>query len=120
VNRFTRYALPLILWAAIIFFLSEQRALPIRIATGWDKVGHSAIYLVLGALSVRFYVGYGSSRWAAFGLALGTVAVYGASDELHQLLNPPRTADIRDWVADVAGGSVGALLYTLTASFRRS
>jgi VanZ family protein len=35
------------------------------------------------------------------------VLIYGAIDEIHQMLIPGRTADIFDWIADSLGGSIG-------------
>ena len=36
---------------------------------------------------------------------------YGASDEYHQSFVPMRDADVHDWFADTAGGSLGAIAY---------
>jgi hypothetical protein len=40
-------------------------------------------------------------------LALGLVAAYAVTDELHQSLRPGRTARVSDWALDVAGASAG-------------
>ena len=39
--------------------------------------------------------------------------IYGISDEMHQILVPPRTPDWHDVAADCLGALAGALLLTL-------
>lgn len=43
--------------------------------------------------------------------ALLLASVYGASDEWHQAFVPLRDSDVRDWVADSLGGTIGSALY---------
>jgi VanZ family protein len=76
-----------------------------------DKTAHFMAYAALGLLSIRATA---QARWSGVtGPALATAwlvcAVYAASDELHQLMIPGRTAAFDDWVAD-ALGSASALL----------
>ena len=40
-------------------------------------------------------------------------AMYGAFDELTQLLVPRRTADLRDWAADVVGATLGVAAFLI-------
>jgi VanZ family protein len=40
-------------------------------------------------------------------LALAIAAGYGIFDEFHQSFVPGRSADIRDWFADVSGALIG-------------
>lgn len=80
---------------------------------GMDKLVHLLIYLVLGLLVSHAY-GLSLSKLSApslFLVALLSVALYGASDEVHQSFVAARSADIFDWLADIVGGGLGAGLY---------
>ena len=64
-------------------------------------MGHFALYAVLGAL-----LGVGwlrSPKAISHGLLLIIGALYGMSDEWHQMYVPGRMPDVADWIADVAG-----------------
>jgi VanZ family protein len=80
---------------------------------GWnvDKLLHALEYAVIGLLIARplCLTAWGRDRPAAVLLVASTLAsVWGATDEVHQLITPNRAADWRDWVADTAGAIVGA------------
>ena len=49
-------------------------------------------------------------NWAEAGLSLAVVFAYAASDELHQVFVPNRTALVSDVMIDTAGGAVGLAL----------
>ena len=92
-----------------------------------DKTAHFLIYGVLGASMIRALAG-GRSAAMTLPAILAAVALstlYGVSDEIHQSFIPPRTADIMDVVADIAGACAGAIGLTVLARllspwFRRS
>jgi VanZ family protein len=93
---------PAAAWAAFLFVLSSLPALPgpSRLPFG-DKLGHFVLYGVFGLL-----LAWGrarSGRPVAHALLLLTGALYGVSDEWHQLYVPGRVPDAVDWLADVAG-----------------
>ena len=70
-----------------------------------DKVAHVCLYAVLGVA-----LGYAWSRaprLMAHTLLIAIGALYGVTDEVHQMYVPGRMADVRDWFADVAGLSLG-------------
>ena len=70
-----------------------------------DKIVHGCLYGVLGVtLAWGWYRAPGSMQHVAL-LLLG--AVYGLTDEWHQLFVPGRVADAGDWLADVVGLVVG-------------
>jgi VanZ family protein len=52
-------------------------------------------------------------NWAEAGLALSVVFAYAASDELHQVFVPTRTALVSDVLIDTSGGAVLLLLLWL-------
>ena len=110
--------LPVVLWAALIFVLSSipGTSLPTVEVPQADKMVHTLIYGVLGALVLRALDGVGApgvgARWVgARGvlLAAALATLYGISDEIHQLWTPHRSADWHDVVADAVGGLSGAL-----------
>ena len=95
-------------WAAVLFLLS---ALPdpggalrfpffLRLPFG-DKIAHMAVYAVLGAA-----LAWGrarSPRAVGHVLLLTLGALYGVSDEWHQMYVPGRIPDVTDWIADLFG-----------------
>lgn len=107
-KRFAVYVLPIFLWAGTIFALSAQSKLPTVRVSHFDKLMHAFVYAVLGLLLTRAYRGYGFSAKAALFAGLLTAALYGASDEVHQMFTPGRSPDVRDWIADAVGAAIGA------------
>lgn len=94
--------------AGLIFFASSRSYVPSPgITRVDDKLGHFAIYGLLGTLVCRMGGGWRSAVWA-----LLAVSVFGASDEWHQSFVPGRATDVRDWLADSLGAAVAVTLYT--------
>lgn len=54
------------------------------------------------------------ARASNSGAAVAGAGLYGITDELHQVYVPGRTADVADWLVDMAGALVGVWLYRLT------
>lgn len=106
---------PAVLWAAVLFLLSELHGVPrSELAALNDKVVHLFLYGVLGAA-----LGWGKRRsrpriphWSVLGVGF----VYGAVDEWHQHFVPRRDPSLADFGADVVGVAVGYLL--LLGAFR--
>jgi VanZ family protein len=111
------YFLPLVAYAAIIFLLSSMSHPPIPAVDlpHFDKVLHTIEYAGLGVLLCRALSMGG--RWlspgGAFIGALLLGALYGASDELHQMFVPFRTGDPFDFLADCFGTALGAGIFRL-------
>jgi VanZ family protein len=57
--------------------------------------------------------------WAEAGLALAIVFLYSASDELHQVFVPTRTAQVSDVLVDASGGAIGLLLLWLRKQIQK-
>jgi VanZ family protein len=61
--------------------------------------------------------------WQPFGGGIGLAAVaysilYGATDEIHQLFVPNRTADVKDLAADAVGAAVAVVLLYIVHAVR--
>jgi VanZ family protein len=110
--------MPAIAWAGVILVVTSwpNPSLPFSV-TGLDKIVHFSMYGILG-----FLVGRALPRHrllsALVGAALG-LAVFGALDEWHQRFIPGRSADVKDWIADVSGMILGLLLAHFLLSLAR-
>lgn len=94
----------LLLYAALIYWLSDQPSLP---APMWfphqDKLYHAVVYFVLGLCFWRFTRHFIASPIILALVSFGLGSLYGASDEWHQSFVAGRSADWLDWLADTAG-----------------
>ena len=137
-SKFSRYWLPLLLWAGAIFtgstdVLSTNNTssfldpliywlLPHLGAETADAImhvirkgGHLMEYAVLAVLcwrALRQPV-RGDTRpwgWREAGLALVIAALYAVSDEFHQSFVPSRTASAWDVLIDTCGAAAGLLI----------
>ena len=100
--------LPAAAWAGLIYWLSSLPTVPAPEVPYIDKVAHFGAYGVLGALLA--FAAHRSRVPLAAAVVLGVL--YGASDEIHQMYVPGRSADVLDWCADAAGVLAAAYLYT--------
>jgi len=104
-------------YCAGIFWLSSSTS-PVEwepLFPGQDKVVHGIVYAGLAATVLFGLRRSGSASVVVqFWAPLLFVALYGASDEIHQMFVPGRDADVWDWCADVTG----AILFQ-TLVFRR-
>ena len=97
---------PAVGWAAVLFVLSALPQLGRAPSFPFsDKVAHVAIYGILG---ITLAWGWSRSpRPVSHLVLLVAGAVYGISDEWHQMYVPGRVPDVADWLADVVGLWVG-------------
>lgn len=104
-----RYAVPVLLWAVLIFVFSSipGRSLPEVDIFSFDKIAHFFVFGVLGYLNVRWFYHFRASPVLLFRhyvfFSICIVTVYAGLDELHQLLVPNRTCSLLDFLADVLG-----------------
>jgi VanZ family protein len=112
---------PVVLYCALIFGLSSISAVPSLPGNMSDKLAHVLLYSGLGFLVARALTG-GTRPLSAHALVvvLAFAAVYGFSDETHQLFVPNRQFDVRDMAADVVGAAVGAGVLWLWGILRES
>jgi VanZ family protein len=110
------------LYCALIFALSSISRVPALPAGITDKMAHMALYSGLGFLLARALSG-GLGRPVSarvLVIVLAFSALYGLSDEFHQLFVPHREFDLKDMAADVAGGGIGSGLLWAWSALRRS
>jgi hypothetical protein len=105
----TRYIIAIALYCAGIFWISSQpRPLGFRVPGefGIDKLGHCGVYAGLAGLvsvGLRRSGSAWSPRWQ-FWFPILFAALYGLSDEFHQLFVPRRSFTLGDLVANTLGG----------------
>jgi VanZ family protein len=101
--------LPVVAYMALIFGLSSISHPPATPA-GTDKGLHGLLYSGLGVLVARALAGGWRGVTPRAVIAAACVgAIYGASDELHQYFNPPRSVEGLDVLADTIGAAAGAV-----------
>lgn len=86
-----------------------------------DKVLHMAAYGLLAVLFYRACRAARPGRWSPLRLLVIGVCfatLYGASDELHQVLVVSRQADAYDFLADFAGSVLGVMGYMAVTAKR--
>jgi VanZ family protein len=115
-KRFLDYVVPAILYAGLIFFLSTRPNLPHLPGIGSDKLAHFSEYAVFGILVVRAFYAYRVPPKRAVTVGILICAVYGATDEVHQLFTPGRSSEVWDFVADALGSTAGGLLWYAVVS----
>jgi VanZ family protein len=69
-----------------------------------DKVHHFTAYGILAGLLL------GATQWNA-AIVLFAAAVHGGSMEILQQWFPPRSMELTDWIADVAGATTFLLVH---------
>ncbi|MFY9568073.1 MAG: VanZ family protein [Acetivibrionales bacterium] len=135
-----------LLWMALIFFLSSQPAdqsnelstgITEAIARTIEKIipgteiiigelnhvvrknAHFFAYMVLGILTMNALRSSGADRKKAFLLAMVICVIYAASDEIHQLFVPGRGCQFTDVLIDSAGALVGSGIVCAAGAIRR-
>jgi len=122
VNPWARWAVVALFAAAIFAASSTPRPAPaIARVPGLDKVLHFAVFFLFAASVQSALAGSGLSLVHAAAAAAAAAALYGASDEIHQMYVPGRCASRGDWAADAAGGIAlaAAVLFRRSGRYRR-
>ena len=121
-SRFALRWVPAVAMAAGILVLSSipGTAFPQVEFVLADKIAHM---LLFSAFAAAFAIPI-HHHWPMSSVVrvviISTVlaAIYGTTDELHQLLTPNRSSDVWDVVADTVGGFVGSFGYMLVAGWK--
>ncbi len=113
--------IPLIVYWVILFVFTT---IPVdtmpKLFDVQDKLEHFLAYFVLSTLlflSLHFQNQYKFIKKNVVAVTIICIMLYGAIDELHQILIPGRMADIFDWIADFMGGSLGIIFTSLFVKF---
>jgi VanZ family protein len=112
--------LPLLVHWLTIFTLTSLPSESLPSVSLGDKIEHLIAYLVLGFFlyfNILFQNNWSLLKRNIFLSAFLIALLYGAFDELHQLLIPGRSAEFIDWIADVTGAIIGV---TLAHTFYKS
>lgn len=96
-------ALALFLIASLYYHGAQSYAVD-AVPAPWDKAAHVLLYFILGTL---VWVAFAGRRFWAVLLVCALVA---GTDELAQLFNTGRQVDLMDWLADLAGVLLAALV----------
>jgi VanZ family protein len=107
------------MWTAAILVVNSLSVndTPVPSFAGLDKLTHVVLYAG-AALAWRSALRSPSDRVSV--VLVLAIAVLGALDEWHQVMVPGRSADVRDWLADVIGALVGTLLWRRIQGRRRA
>jgi len=105
------------IWATTIFILSSltpsqlNDVAPIKI---WDKLEHFSAFFA-GSVNLTLALIW-STNWSWRRIAVTAtvvLAIFGATDEFHQLYTPNRSgADPYDWTADALGALSASIITT--------
>lgn len=114
-RKFVTNWLPVLVWCAVIFYLSTvpQISPPINI-NYIDLVGHALFYALFSFLVARgFNLKFRPNKFALSVVVVALVSVYGALMEWYQSYLPTRTAESADEIANFAGACFGIVVYGL-------
>lgn len=99
--------LPIIAWAGVIFYLSNQSTLPGPDVFALDyifkKSAHMFVYFVFFLLTHRAVKLHRFSHISASYIALIITFIYALTDEYHQTFIPGRTGTLKDLNYDLLG-----------------
>ena len=117
------YWLPVLIWMGVIFFLSTlpDAETPFRYTIP-DKILHGTEYFILAFFIYIAFQRTTNLRFiTTFLITVVWVALYGLSDEFHQLHVPTRNFDLWDLFADVTGAVILLIsMYLLPRIGKRS
>jgi len=116
VKNFFIFWLPVILYASVIFYLSNLPNVSPNLGKVWDiiitNIAHFVEYFILSVLFSRAMSHTTSlSKVYMGGITVISCTLYAISDEIHQSFVPARTASIWDLLIDVAGIVLGAYFF---------
>ncbi len=103
--------LPAVLYGVLIVALSSVpgKNYPDIKLLSYDKVIHLVEYAIFGFLVYQAAYSLEPGRRFLLGLVVLLAGMFGALDELYQLLIPARDSSFGDWVADMVGVVIGAV-----------
>ena len=117
-RNFSRYQLPLIIWAAIIFWLLSLSTLPTLETpiVAANKLAHISLFFVfcwLGRRAIFFQTVFPFLKKWSLVCAFLLTCLFGYFDEVHQLYVPGRTFEYFDMLADAIGALIFVILFII-------
>jgi VanZ family protein len=115
-KKFFIYWLPVVLYAAVIFYLSSLPNVSPNLGGLWDIIvtdaAHFVEYFILSILFYRAML-HTSSLNEAYkkGVSAISCILYAVSDEIHQSFIPTRTASVGDLLIDAVGIILGIYFF---------
>lgn len=110
-KKLTKFWLPVILWALIIFFFSNRPSIyTVDFYLGdflLKKSAHIVEYAIFGILVFRAFLSHDIDKKKALLISIVIASFYGITDEFHQSFISGRTATIRDTIIDTIGAIIG-------------
>jgi VanZ family protein len=109
INKLIFYWLPVVVWAAVIFKISNGK-IPLASSVYWQdfaikKMAHVTFFGFLAILIYRALRGEGFTREKAAVWAILMTIFYGGTDELHQFFTQGRESRVRDVGFDTIGAA---------------
>jgi VanZ family protein len=112
--KFSHYLslwLPVIFWAALIFYFSSIPNLKASQNPFWDEIIRSGAHFIFYAFGYFLFfraINFGRKQ-KNFWQPLALVVLYGLFDEIHQNFVPTRTFQLKDLLVNFSGAIVGLL-----------
>ncbi len=121
VPRFIYYWLPVIVYGILILYISSLDVSFHRPTFTYDdKVYHLVEYGIFAWLWFRaLSVGSRGHLRRVILLIMAVMVLFGAVDEWYQSLNPARSSDFFDFIADMLGGAIVITILSLKEELRR-
>jgi len=114
----SKYALPAIFYAGLIFFLSSlpSSVVPNLGISFGDLIIHFLEYSVFGYfLALAIMQSPSKINWKNFLAVFIIGSLYAASDEYHQSFVEGRFSEVNDFLADSAGVILGLVMFVIRA-----
>lgn len=113
-DRFSKYWVPAIIWAIVIFSFSSV-SVPAVSPVYWrdfavKKLAHFVEYGIFAILFYRAFINSGVEKKKAVIYTIIISLIYAASDEFHQSFTPKREPRVRDVIIDTISAGVGVYL----------
>jgi len=113
-KSFILYWFPVIVWAALIFYVSSIPNLKSDLPSDWDmffrKCAHAFEYIVFAFLFLRAFSSSGRISWVDVCSVIILVGLFAISDEIHQSVVVGRHGSFWDAILDFIAGIIGALI----------
>ncbi|HUW22097.1 MAG TPA: VanZ family protein [Candidatus Bathyarchaeia archaeon] len=111
-EKFVSCWLPVLVWAAVIFYLSSVPNLRASTNPYWDEIFRSCLHGIFYAIFALLWLRplKPLSRLKRYSGAVVVGFLYALSDELHQRFVPTRAFQIKDLVIDTGGLLAGVVM----------